>query len=107
MAPNFLEKGLVFIFSNTQFSTIGFFNTRIIVCCRTCAQVNGDSPSDSAGLRPGDVISQINGRDVSGLRHKEAQVYHGRFKKILKLSPDFFPKPDFLNNKNIINVILS
>ena len=93
MAPNFFEKGIIIIFSNTQFSTIGFFNTRIIVFCRACAQVNGDSPSDSAGLRPGDVISQINGRDVSGLRHKEAQVYHGRFKKILKLSPDFFLSP--------------
>ncbi len=31
-------------------------------------QVSDSTPSESAGLRAGDVISAINGKDVSNLR---------------------------------------
>ena len=36
-------------------------------------QVNMQSLSEAAGLKPGDTILAVNGRDLSGLRHKEAQ----------------------------------
>jgi len=36
-------------------------------------QVNDSSPAEASGLRPGDVIVAMNGKDVQALRHKEAQ----------------------------------
>jgi len=39
----------------------------------TIQKVNMQSLSEAAGLKPGDTILAVNGRDLSGLRHKEAQ----------------------------------
>ena len=36
-------------------------------------QVNLRSLGEAAGLQPGDVISAVNGQDISLLKHKEAQ----------------------------------
>ena len=35
--------------------------------------MNLRSPGEAAGLQPGDVITAVNGQDISLLRHKEGQ----------------------------------
>ena len=46
-------------------------------------QVNIQSPSEAVGLQAGDVILAVNGMDLSGLKHKEAQ------EKIVKSGNNF------------------
>ena len=36
-------------------------------------QVNMKSLSEAAGLKPGDMVMAVNGKDLGALRHKEAQ----------------------------------